>query len=123
MAVRAASFRRQAMKYSGWLAKLLFTAPLIMLPVYGQGQRYDSAPGRDKAMNAPASSPLNAAKVAMGKRLFFDTRLSADEWLSCSSCHDPGHAFSETRAVSVGVLGQRGKRHAPTLLGRGAGRS
>jgi cytochrome c peroxidase len=111
------------MKYSGWLAQLLFTAMLITVPVYGQGQRYDSAPGRDKSMNAPAANPLNAAKVALGKRLFFDTRLSNDEWLSCSSCHNPDHAFSETRAVSVGVLGLRGKRHAPTLLGRGSGQS
>jgi cytochrome c peroxidase len=74
-------------------------------------------------MKAPASNPLNPAKVAMGKRLFFDTRLSNDEWLSCSSCHDPAHAFSEVRTVSVGVFGLRGKRHAPTLLGRGFGES
>jgi cytochrome c peroxidase len=109
------------MKYSGWLVKLLFTALLINVPVYGQ--RYDSAPQRDAGMKAPVSNPLNAAKVALGKRLFFDTRLSADEWLSCASCHNPDHAFSETRVVSVGVLGQRGKRHAPTLLGRGSGQT
>lgn len=74
-------------------------------------------------MKAPASDPVNAAKVALGKRLFFDTRLSADEWLSCASCHNPEHGFSETRAVSIGVQGQRGKRHAPTLLGRESGKS
>jgi cytochrome c peroxidase len=66
---------------------------------------------------------VDGAKAALGKRLFFDTRLSADEWLSCASCHDPAHGFSEFRKVSVGVRGQRGKRHAPTLLGRGFGES
>lgn len=103
------------------LAKILFTTLLSAVLAYGQ--RYDTATPRDKGMKAPASNPLSAAKVALGKRLFSDTRLSADEWLSCSSCHDPAHAFSDPRKLSVGVLGQRGKRHAPTLLGRGLGES
>jgi cytochrome c peroxidase len=108
---------------TGWLAKLVFVTLLSSALSYGQ--RYDSASGSswDKGMKVPASNPLNEAKAALGKRLFFDTRLSADEWLSCASCHDPFHAFSETRKLSVGVRGQRGKRHAPTLLGRGMGQS
>ncbi|HWX53074.1 MAG TPA: cytochrome c peroxidase [Verrucomicrobiae bacterium] len=103
------------------LAKLLFVTLLGALVAYGQ--RYDSASRLDTGMNVPAAHPLSAAKVALGKRLFFDTRLSVDEWLSCASCHDPDHGFSEARKLSVGVFGQRGKRHAPTLLGRGAGKS
>jgi cytochrome c peroxidase len=71
---------------------------------------------------APPNS-LDPATVAVGRKLFFDTRLSADEWLSCASCHDPAHGFSDPRRVSIGVMGQRGKRHAPTLLGRAAGES
>jgi len=103
------------------LAKIFVTTLLSAALVFGQ--QYDSALSWNKGMKVPASNPLNASKVALGKRLFFDTRLSVDEWLSCASCHDPAHAFSETRRVSVGVLGQRGKRHAPTLLGRGLGES
>jgi len=61
--------------------------------------------------------------VVLGKRLFFDTRLSADGWISCASCHDPGHGFSDPRRFSVGVNAQRSKRHAPTLVGRGSGES
>ena len=112
------------MKHSDFgvsLAKLLVTTLLGTVLAYGQ--QYDSALSWDKAMKVPASNPLNTAKVALGKRLFSDTRLSVDEWLSCASCHDPAHAFSDARRVSVGVLGQRGKRHAPTLLGRGLGES
>src|SRR6266567_741290 len=103
------------------LAKPLVVVLLSTAMMFGQ--QYDSALSWNKGMKVPASNPLSAAKVALGKRLFFDTRLSIDEWLACASCHDPAHAFSEARRVSVGVLGQRGKRHAPTLLGRGLGES
>ncbi|SRR5258708_23790042 len=103
------------------LAKVLVTTLLGALLAYPQ--QNNSAPSWAKGMKVPASNPQDASKVALGKRLFFDTRLSVDEWLSCSSCHDPAHAFSDARRVSVGVLGQRGKRHAPTLLGRRLGES
>jgi len=103
------------------LAKLIPIVLLSTVLTYAQ-QGGPASPG-DEGIKVPASNPLNASKVALGKRLFFDTRLSVDEWLACASCHDPGHAFSEPRRVSVGVLGQRGKRHAPTLVGRGLGES
>ena len=103
------------------LAKLASITLLCSLLAYGQ--QYSTAPGPNTRTNEPASDPLNAAKVALGKRLFFDTGLSGDGWVSCASCHDPAHGFSDPRRVSVGVLGLRGKRHAPTLLGRGLGES
>lgn len=61
----------------------------------------------------------NAPQVALGKRLFFDTRLSADQKVSCSSCHDPAHGFSDARVLSAGVFGRHPKRHTPTIIGRG----
>jgi cytochrome c peroxidase len=104
------------------LTKLAFAALVCTVLACGQ-QQYDARGRRDTAIKAPVSNPLTAAKVALGKRLFFDTRLSADGWISCASCHDPAHGFSDPRRLSVGVLGPRGKRHAPTLLGRGFGES
>ena len=101
--------------------KLVFTALLTTALAYGQ--QYNYAARRDMVVKAPASNPLTAEKVALGKRLFFDTRLSEDGWVSCASCHDPAHGFSDSRRLSVGMLGQRGKRHAPTLVGRGFGES
>ncbi|HEV2991464.1 MAG TPA: cytochrome c peroxidase [Candidatus Angelobacter sp.] len=102
------------------LTKAFLTALLIALPVYGQ--RYDSPSSYTKVSPAPsAANALDAVKVALGKRLFSDSRLSFDEWNSCASCHEPSHGFSESRPVSVGVLNHRGKRHTPTLLGRGSG--
>src|SRR5262249_3103129 len=106
---------------SGSLTKLAIFALLSTVLAYGQ--QYNSAPRRDTVVKAPASDPLTAEKVALGKRLFFDIRLSEDGGISCASCHDPGHGFSDPRRLSVGMLGQRGKRHAPTLLGRGFGES
>src|SRR5215469_10995211 len=103
------------------LTKLALTA--LLSTVLAHGQQYNSAARQDMAVKAPASNPLTAEKVALGKRLFFDTRLSEDGWISCASCHDPNHGFSDPRKLSVGMLGQRGKRHAPTLLGRGFGES
>lgn len=69
--------------------------------------------------NTPTPAPTNPAQIALGKRLFFDTRLSADQKVSCSSCHDPAHGFSDARALSVGVFGRHPKRHTPTIIGRG----
>jgi cytochrome c peroxidase len=47
-----------------------------------------------RTLPIPAGNPLTPEKVALGKKLFFDTRLSADDSTSCATCHDPKHAFS-----------------------------
>ena len=54
--------------------------------------------------------------VALGKRLFFDTQLSADGSLSCASCHDPAKAFSDGRVVGRGIKGADGTRNSPSLI-------
>jgi cytochrome c peroxidase len=64
---------------------------------------------------APADNPSSAAKVALGKQLFFDPRLSIDGTLSCNSCHDVAGNGTDSRSVSVGVRGQMGTRSAPTI--------
>lgn len=60
-------------------------------------------------------NPLTAVSVELGKALFFDDRLSMGRGVSCGSCHLPGHAFSDTVALSAGVQGRPGLRNAPTL--------
>src|ERR1700737_3985956 len=76
-----------------------------------------------RALPVPPGNPLTAEKVAVGKRLFFDTRLSADGSTSCATCHDPQRAFADNRVLSVGVFGRQANRHAPSLVGRGFGSS
>ena len=55
-------------------------------------------------------------RVRLGRWLFFDRRLSADNSLSCASCHQPEFAFSQTTAVSTGINDAKGTRKAPSLV-------
>src|SRR5262245_35293357 len=74
-------------------------------------------------MPVPESNPLTPAKIALGRRLFFDKRLSRDGTLACASCHDPRRAFSDGRVVARGINGAEGIRNAPALINRGYGDS
>ena len=78
--------------------------------------------GLDLYMPVPEDNPATIDNVTLGRRLFFDRRLSRDESRSCSSCHRPDRAFSDGRKVAVGVLGRTGTRSTPPLLNRGYGR-
>jgi cytochrome c peroxidase len=60
--------------------------------------------------------PPTPARVRLGRWLFYDTRLSADNTLSCASCHDPARGFSETEAVATGIRGQKGTRKSPGFV-------
>ncbi len=65
----------------------------------------------------PLDTPsVSEAQVALGRRLFFDARLSADGQLSCASCHDPRKGFTDGRPVALGHDQRRLKRNSPTLL-------
>jgi cytochrome c peroxidase len=77
----------------------------------------------DMVMPVPADNPLTDAKTALGRRLFFDARLSNDRSVSCASCHHPDLAFTDSRALAIGVFGKVGKRHSPALINRGFGRT
>src|SRR5262249_37496351 len=66
----------------------------------------------------PDDNSYTAEKAELGKLLFFDNRLSSDGTISCASCHDPAKAFADGAANSLGILGQRGGRSAPTVINR-----
>lgn len=53
----------------------------------------------------PADNPMSVAKVALGQRLFFETRLSVTGHYSCASCHDPARSYTDGRAQAVGATG------------------
>jgi len=64
----------------------------------------------------PADNPMSAAKVELGRQLFFEPRLSVDGTVSCASCHDVIKGTGvDGRATSVGVAGKTGSRNAPTV--------
>lgn len=66
----------------------------------------------------PEDNPLTPEKVALGKQIFWDKRLSGDGTINCVSCHLPEHGWSDPRQSSVHVGGRRSLRHSPTLLNR-----
>jgi cytochrome c peroxidase len=78
--------------------------------------------GLDLYLPVPETNPLTAEKIELGRRLFSDRRLSRDESISCSSCHDPERAFSDARTVALGVFGRKGRRNSPAIINRGYGR-
>lgn len=64
----------------------------------------------------PPDNPLDATKVALGRKLFFDRRLSHNGTMSCAMCHVPEQGFtSNEMATAVGIEGQTVRRNAPTI--------
>jgi cytochrome c peroxidase len=64
----------------------------------------------------PPDNQQTPAKVALGKALFFDDRLSADGKISCDHCHGPAKGFTDQLPTSMGINNQFGQRNAPTVL-------
>ncbi|MCW3466307.1 cytochrome-c peroxidase [Chitinophaga nivalis] len=76
-----------------------------------------SVPAGFPALPATPDNPLSPDGIALGRQLFYDTRLSGNNQLSCATCHRPELAFSDGEALSrAGVSGKRLSRHAPTLM-------
>jgi cytochrome c peroxidase len=65
---------------------------------------------------SPRHNPTTPDKVALGKLLFFDSRLSVNGAASCAGCHDPAHSFGDPQRLSKTVTGATNLRHAPSLL-------
>lgn len=64
----------------------------------------------------PDDNPTTKAGVDLGRHLFFDKRLSANNEVSCGSCHEPAKAFTDGLAVSKGIHGQTTDRSAMSLV-------
>ncbi len=79
--------------------------------------------GLDAYIPIPSGNPLTAEKVNLGRDLFHDKRLSRDETVACSTCHDPAKAFTDERPLAVGVFSRQGNRRVPTLVNRAYGKA
>jgi len=66
--------------------------------------------------SVPADNPMSAAKVALGRRLFYEADLSIDGTMSCASCHGQRDSFTDGAVTHPGVHGDSGLRNVPTLL-------
>lgn len=68
-------------------------------------------------LSIPADNPLTPEKVKLGRKLFYDRRLSLNATLSCGMCHVPEQGFTNNElATAVGIEGRTVRRNAPTLL-------
>ena len=76
-------------------------------------------PSDEPIQPVPQQIELDERKVVLGRSLFHDPRLSADNSVSCASCHDLRTAGTDHRATSVGLGGAIGKINAPTVLNSG----
>jgi len=94
---------------------------LILATALGSGVVLQPPLGLDLYMPVPEANPLTRAKVELGRKLFFDKRLSRDYTLACVSCHDPKLGFSDGRQLAIGINKAEGTRNSPALINRGYG--
>ena len=71
---------------------------------------------RPSSLPSPASNVLSSARIELGRRLFNETRLSADNSLSCQTCHNPAQGFADGQKSSKGVTRVPLRVHTPTLF-------
>ncbi len=67
------------------------------------------------APSVPADNPMSARKVELGRRLFYDVRLSSTGAYACASCHQQARAFTDGRARALGATGEPHPRSAMSL--------
>ena len=64
----------------------------------------------------PADNPPTVETIALGRRLFYDKRLSEGNSIACATCHNPQLGFADALPLSRGVGGMAGVRNAPTIV-------
>jgi cytochrome c peroxidase len=73
-------------------------------------------PAAQRFDNTPPDNPVTNAGATLGRVLFYDTRLSLNNTVSCSTCHEQKHAFVDPERFSRGFAGGRTDRHAMNLV-------
>jgi cytochrome c peroxidase len=82
-------------------------------------QSTPAAGGPLPTMPIPADNPQSNAKVNLGRQLYFDGRLSANNEISCATCHDPKTGWAGHDATDTGVGGRVGNRNSGTIVNSG----
>lgn len=63
----------------------------------------------------PADNPISNARIALGRRLFYDADLSVDGTMACATCHEQRRGFADGNVTHAGVHGDPGRRNVPGL--------
>ncbi len=94
------------------LRQRMFNYAKLAIPQYFE-ESSGSLPGQD---NTPDNNPVTDEGATLGRVLFYDVNLSANNTISCSSCHQQDKGFSDPARLSVGLNGETTKRHSMTLI-------
>lgn len=89
---------------------------LLLLPVIFAGKCSREPELTLGPVPFPEDNPMTKEKIALGRKLFFDKRLSDDNTLACVDCHLPERAFTDGKARSNGIRGGMTERNSPSLL-------
>ena len=84
--------------------------------VMGMGLTFGVQAAKTPDIGPLPSIKINKKKAELGKRLFFDPRLSGDAAISCATCHNPKKGFADGLALSKGYPGNKHFRNTPTLI-------
>ncbi len=106
----ANTLRTVVLSVLGWSVSAQAAAPLPT------PEQVKAVIGHLGPVPVPKDNPLSAAKVALGRKLFTDRRLSADSSRSCQDCHLPEHGFAVAVAVGPAYPTQHERRNSPTLI-------
>jgi cytochrome c peroxidase len=88
------------------------TVPLTAVDAHSLGpERLGNLP----PVVVPCNNPQTDGKILLGKQLYFDTRLSKDNTISCATCHNPAMGWSDAGPTSKGIADQMGGRRAPPV--------
>jgi cytochrome c peroxidase len=98
------------------LAAVLAALLVWAMPLASQSNLAPQANPALPPVAIPHDNPQTAAKVELGHQLYFDPRLSADDTVSCATCHAPETAWANHDAVDTGIYGRRGTRNSGTIL-------
>jgi cytochrome c peroxidase len=101
------------------LRALFALGAAVLLCAAGSGHWRWSLPEGVAPPPVPDSNPMSAAKVELGRRLFYDADLSADGTLACAGCHEQKRGFTDGNATRPGVHGDPGRRNVPGLANVG----
>ena len=107
--------------FSRALRNVLFFWFVRSVATYAEEYQVPVPLGLDERVPSPEDNPLTAEKVELGRRLFFDKRLSRDRTIACASCHLAQRAFTDGKRLATGVEKRLGVRNAPTLFNRAYG--
>ena len=99
------------MKY---LLALLLLFTTLQLQAKTEGKEWL----RPTSVPQPLDNKLTPERIALGKLLFFDVRLSRNDTISCATCHSPKHGWSDAVQVAkaIGFEGREGPRNSPSIL-------